>query len=883
TLTGVDVENNGTLQVDASAIAATLVIGTGSSIDGDVNVGASGELDISGGTFNGAVTIYDQGIFDINTALTLDDDVTIVLEAGGSFVDTGTLTVADHASITLSGVGADFGTLDIGNDSILTLDSANASVVDFTGTDGTLVLKEPSGFTGTIEGLTAGDVIDLAGVSANTVSLDGTKLLINGVATSFSISGLPTGDVFAFKSDGNGGTDLKVAPQALTITASPVSVTEGSAIELNLSETLTNGATLTSVTISGIPADAKLTDAHGDTLTATGGSITLTVSQLAGLSVAPGDDTNFTLSLTAIATDSDGYQYLATTTEAVTVSPLAPSVSWAAGTQVDDASLSAVPIALNRGVGAEAADGTHNSITSVIISGIEIGAVISDGTHTFTASQGHTSLDVTTGWDLSKLTIIPGNSANFTLTATVIESDSDGQTSSASADLKVVTGTDWTHAGTLDNGANWQTAADWDEGVPNSALNAVFDSSVTTPAAPYSVTISPYATAEAHALTFNDANAILYDRGHLLVDSAATIDAGWIGVESADFDGAANAAATMTVGGPLTIHGGEIAVMGGVYFGTGSWPGGTLDVTGAIVVDGGKLVIEPGTNTNLPGAFANPGGTLNAGSINVETGGSVELHGVANVSGLIETTGGNLIIGSDTQFTGTHTITFGSSNGGTVSFVDTTTQTYSAPDISGFGAGGATTPDVIDLVNFDLTKTTFAESISNGNLVLTATEGGATTTLTFDNYGGGLHFATDGSVGTDITASAQPSPFTVLQVSGVEGSAIALNIQPTVNGATPTSITISGIPSDAVLANNGGTLTVTNGSITLTAAQLAGLTITPGDAGDINLSLLAIVADSQGYHTAIASEAVTVSPLPPSVSWVAGSQVVDGAGAAALI
>src|SRR6185437_6890760 len=143
TLTGVDVENNGTLQVDASAIAATLVIGTGSSIDGDVNVGASGELDISGGTFNGAVTIYDQGIFDINTALTLDDDVTIVLEAGGSFVDTGTLTVADHASITLSGVGADFGTLDIGNDSILTLDSANASVVDFTGTDGTLVLKQP--------------------------------------------------------------------------------------------------------------------------------------------------------------------------------------------------------------------------------------------------------------------------------------------------------------------------------------------------------------------------------------------------------------------------------------------------------------------------------------------------------------------------------------------------------------------------------------------------------------------------------------------------------------------------------------------------------------------------------------------------------------------
>jgi hypothetical protein len=114
-LTGVDVVNNGNLQVDspASTVTATLVLDGGTTFEGHVTIGASGELDVNGATFNGDVTIDDYGIFDVIAGLTLDNDLTINRLQGGSFVDSGAIAIADSHSVKLS--GADFGTLDIGN------------------------------------------------------------------------------------------------------------------------------------------------------------------------------------------------------------------------------------------------------------------------------------------------------------------------------------------------------------------------------------------------------------------------------------------------------------------------------------------------------------------------------------------------------------------------------------------------------------------------------------------------------------------------------------------------------------------------------------------------------------------------------------------------
>ena len=56
-------------------------------------------------------------------------------------------------------------------------------------------------------------------------------------------------------------------------------------------------------------------------------------------------------------------------------------------------------------------------------------------------------------------------------------------------------------------------------------------------------------------------------------------------------------------------------------------------------------------------------------------------------------------------------------------------------------------------------------------------------------------------------------------------------------------------------------LTIVDGSITLTAAQLAGLAITPANHGNFSLSFVATATDGGGYHyTATSTETVTVAP-----------------------
>jgi hypothetical protein len=73
--------------------------------------------------------------------------------------------------------------------------------------------------------------------------------------------------------------------------------------------------------------------------------------------------------------------------------------------------------------------------------------------------------------------------------------------------------------------------------------------------------------------------------------------------------------------------------------------------------------------------------------------------------------------------------------------------------ISGFTGTAPDTAhsDAIDLAGFDFASTTFSESSSNGNLVLTATDGSNVATLTFDDFNGTLSFASDGDGGTLIT------------------------------------------------------------------------------------------------------------------------------------
>ena len=198
---------------------------------------------------------------------------------------------------------------------------------------GTLKLEASSSFTGTIDGLATGDIIDLTNTVVTNAYFDGSTLFVNGQPVSFHVAGVPVGDTVAFKSDGSGGSILKFLPQVLSVASPPVTGVETTAIPLNFTETIAGSANLAKFVISGIPQGAVVTDGtsgHTYSSGSANGSVDVAGWQLSSLTIKPVNDANFTLSALVTAVDADGYDYTLPTTEIMTVNPTAPVPSWAA-------------------------------------------------------------------------------------------------------------------------------------------------------------------------------------------------------------------------------------------------------------------------------------------------------------------------------------------------------------------------------------------------------------------------------------------------------------------------------------------------------------------------------------------------------------------------
>ncbi|WP_193219850.1 LamG-like jellyroll fold domain-containing protein, partial [Desulfoluna spongiiphila] len=99
------------------------------------------------------------------------------------------------------------------------------------------------------------------------------------------------------------------------------------------------------------------------------------------------------------------------------------------------------PVSITLGAQPTDTDGSE-SITSIVLSGIPTGAILSDGTHTFTATDDLHEMNVT-DWDLSNLTITAYANAGgfgepYTLTATATSTEGDGGASaSTSSSLEI--------------------------------------------------------------------------------------------------------------------------------------------------------------------------------------------------------------------------------------------------------------------------------------------------------------------------------------------------------------------------------------------------------------------------------------------------------------
>jgi hypothetical protein len=186
------------------------------------------------------------------------------------------------------------------------------------------------------------------------------------------------------------------------------------------------GSSLRSAIISGIPVGATITDGHGHSFTATTGKTSADITTwalpkltLSKLSIIPPNDVNF--SLTVTGTDLGGN--VARAIETVVVNPLAPTLAPVAATGIEGSA-----ITLNLGATVTSRSGDTNRLTSLVVSAIPVGAVLSDGTNTFKSTSRNTSVEVVT-WNLSSLTITPANDKNFTLTVSATELDAEGNLS----------------------------------------------------------------------------------------------------------------------------------------------------------------------------------------------------------------------------------------------------------------------------------------------------------------------------------------------------------------------------------------------------------------------------------------------------------------------
>ncbi|MBE0532069.1 MAG: tandem-95 repeat protein, partial [Rhodospirillales bacterium] len=650
--------------------------------------------------------------------------------------------------------------------------------------DGTVALSITPTLAGgeTIQFITIAGVPSGALLSAGTDNGDGTWTLAPDQLAGLTIT--PPADF-------NGSLELTVsatltegsvtAADSVAITVTPVAdstvsagpdltVPEDGTVALAITPTLAGGETLASITIGGVPSGALLsagTD-NGD------GTWTLTPAQLAGLTLTPALDSNDDITLTVQATLTDG-SVTASDSVAITVTPVAdvPVVS-GVGTGDED---TAIELAIDASV----PDSTE-TVASITIAGIPAGAVLAVG-----ADSG------------------------LMLTGNVLTGSGEGGRFTA-ANLAALAGGALTITPPLNADADFElaiTAVSTDGGTSEAVL-------------PVSVTPVNDAPETQDSAAEAVENTVL--EGQL---QATDVDGDDLTFALAEDGGPAHGSVTVNADGSYTYtphagYNGEDSFTYIVSDGQGGYA--TATVTIAIANDDIHLVGTPGDDVLTGGA------------------GDDVLEGREGDDILDGGAGDDTLKGG----TGDDVLTGGAG--------DDLLKGDGGDDILDGGAGDDTLDGGAgdDTAVFSGNYADYTITLSDDLIIVSGPDGtdilDNIETLTFGN----------GTVAVDTLGL--PPVVSLEAAAGDEDEAIQLSISASVPNAMEgiASITIAGLPDGAELSagtDNG------DGTWTLTPGQLEGLTLTPP--ADFNGSLaLSVTAAS----TALATEAVSSSPVPLSVS-----------------
>ena len=648
--------------------------------------------------------------------------------------------------------------------------------------------------------------------------------------------------------------------------------------ELDISAAATDidGSETVSVTVSGLPDGAVLSagTVNDD------GSVTLTQDELTGLTLtAPQNNTDdIQLTVTATSVDTNGDTSSSTTELTLTVEPEAETPTLAVTPAVG---LEDTEIALE--IGAGLVGSVAGDSLTVTVEGLPVGATLSAGT---VNDDGSVTL---TGDQLVGLTLTPPQDfdGEIPLTVTATVTDSNGEVAEVFAELPVtVTGvldapglTVLPAVGLEDTEIALEIGAGLVGSVAGDSLT------VTVEGLPVGATLS--------AGTVNDDGSVTLT-GDQLVGLTLT--------PPQDFDGEIPLTVTATV----TDSNGEVAEVSAelpvTVTGVLDAPG--LTVLPAVGLEDTEIALEIGAG--LVGSVAGDsltvtveglpvGATLSAGTVNDD--GSVTLTGDQLV-GLTLTPPQDFDGEIPLEVTATVTNTLGETTSTTASLSVTVTDVIdsdgAAQTVSidwNWGAHTTVTDfdPATDLVSIGWINADTLEITEVGNdLVIEVLNNNQTTTITdvaLSDLTTANFSAMDPSTLAEIetllndaaaiaAANVPDAPtLTLVPAIGLEDTAIILDIGSGLAGIATDdvlTVTVDGLPVGANLSD--GTVNP-DGSVTLSAEQLDGLTILPPPdyVGDIPLSVTVTVTNPLGE-----SQDITAT-LPVTVT-----QILDGPALAVL-
>ncbi|WP_042696312.1 hypothetical protein, partial [Azospirillum sp. B506] len=840
-------------------------------------------------------------------------------------IDNGTVPSLDPVTFIQTPVAADVAAVTSASASAVVSDTPSLMVNGVSGDEDTAIALNIAAAL-TDDGGTEVLTVTLSGIPDGAVLRDGSGsvlTVVNGsiVLTSSQIPGLTltpprdSGDSFSLTVTAT-STDGTAAPNSVTailpVTVNPVSDTptlgvsavtgaEDSAIPLTIAPALTDtdGSETLTVTIGGIPTGAVLTNTAGDVLTISGGSITLTPGQLAGLAITPplNSDADFTLTVTATSRDGSAAPASTTLPLVVTVTPVTdtPTLSVAAASGNEDSAIALV-------ITPALTDTDGSETLSVTISGIPAGASLANAAGD-TLTIGNGSITLAPG-QLAGLKITPpaNSDVDFTLTVTTTARDGTADPVSVSAPLVVTvnpvtdtptlsvaaaTGSEDTAIPLVINPA--LTDTDGSEalsvtisGIPvgarlsNSAGDtlAIGNGSITlAPGQLAGLKITPPANSDVDftltvTATAKDGSADPVSvSAPLVVTVTPVTDTPTLSVTAArgdedtaialtitpaltDTDGSETLTITIagipdgahlsnTAGDVLTVSGGSITLTPGQLAGLAITPPGNSDADFALTVTATAKdgVAAPVSVTQTLPVTVNPVSDTPTLAVSAARGDEDTAIALTITPALTDTDGSEVLSVTVAGVPAGATLSAGTS----VTQPDgTTTWTLTPEQLAGLKI----TPPLNSDVDFDLTVTA------------TAKDGSAAPV----------------SVSESLVVTVDPvSDTPTLAVSaarGDEDTAIALTITPALtdtDGSEALTITISGVPDGAHLSNTvGDVLTISGGSITLTPSQLAGLKITPplNSDDDFTLTVTATAKDASAAPVSVSeSLVVTVDPV----------------------